>query len=76
MDLNPLIVLRVRDIILFTSVILNMEFNLGPEEVEELDILFKLVSDFKSSVIKNQFELCSNWVLFFIITIFFFFETT
>ena len=53
-----------------------MEFNLGPEEVEELDILFKLVSDFKSSVIKNQFELCSNWVLFFIITIFFFFETT
>ena len=49
-----------------------MEFNLGPEEVEELDILFKLVSDFKSSVIKNQFELCSNWVLFFFITNFFF----
>ena len=75
MDLNPLIVLRVRDIILFTSVILNMEFNLGPEEVEELDILFKLVSDFKSSVLKIQFELCSNWVLFFLLRIFFF-ETT
>jgi hypothetical protein len=53
-----------------------MEFNLGPEEVEELDILFKLVSDFKSSVLKIQFELCSNWVLFFFIITKFFFETT
>jgi len=55
----------VRDIILFISAILNTEFNLGPEEVDELDILFKLVSDFKSSVLKIQFEYSSNSVFFY-----------
>lgn len=62
----------MRDIILFISAILNTEFNLGPEEVDELDILFKLVSDFKSSVLKIQFEYSSNSVFFYYYETFFF----